>query len=108
MPEKNLLELKSRLEWGQPALTILDVRDRQAFNHGHIMGAMPIPLNELASKAKTCLNAHRDIYVYGGSDEETSRAAHVLKDAGFQHVSELLGGVSAWKTHGGPTEGIGA
>jgi hypothetical protein len=36
--------LKERLEWGEPALTILDVRDRETFNKQHITGAMPMPI----------------------------------------------------------------
>jgi rhodanese-related sulfurtransferase len=41
-------DLKSRLEWGQPAFTMIDVRDRHTYNHGHITGAMSIPLDDLA------------------------------------------------------------
>jgi 3-mercaptopyruvate sulfurtransferase SseA len=29
-----------------------------------------------------------------------------LRSAGFVHVSELKGGLAAWKAVGGPTEGI--
>ncbi|MGV0106910.1 hypothetical protein NSTCB13_05754 [Nostoc sp. DSM 114160] len=31
--------LKSRLEWGEPAFTILDVRDRATFNEGSHYGS---------------------------------------------------------------------
>ncbi|GAA6620876.1 rhodanese-like domain-containing protein [Scytonema sp. NUACC26] len=97
--------LKSRLEWGEPAFTILDVRDRSAYNQGHIMGAMPFPQNELVERAESIAKT-RDIYVYGDSDEQTSQAAQQLRSAGFVHVSELKGGLAAWKAVGGPTEGI--
>ncbi|KAF3890496.1 MULTISPECIES: rhodanese-like domain-containing protein [Nostocales] len=97
--------LKSRLEWGEPAFTILDVRDRNAFNQGHIMGAMPFPQNELVDRAESIAKS-RDIYVYGESDEQTAQAAQQLRSAGFVHVSELKGGLAAWKAVGGPTEGI--
>ncbi|PSN12432.1 rhodanese-like domain-containing protein, partial [filamentous cyanobacterium CCP5] len=33
-------DLKTRLDWGEPALTIIDVRDREAFNLLHIQGAI--------------------------------------------------------------------
>ncbi|MUH01697.1 rhodanese-like domain-containing protein [Scytonema sp. UIC 10036] len=97
--------LKSRLEWGEPAFTILDVRDRNAFNQGHIMGAMPFPQDELVERAESIAKS-RDIYVYGESDEQTAQAAQQLRSAGFVHVSELKGGLAAWKAVGGPTEGI--
>lgn len=93
------------MEWGEPAFTILDVRDRNAFNQGHIMGAMPFPQNELVDRAESIAKS-RDIYVYGESDEQTAQAAQQLRSAGFVHVSELKGGLAAWKAVGGPTEGI--
>lgn len=105
-PQSNAHELKSRLEWGEPAFTILDVRDRMTYNDGHIMGAMPMSIDELVERAKSSLASSRDIYIYGETDEETSQAAAQLRAAGFEHVSELKGGLPAWKAVGGPTEGI--
>jgi rhodanese-related sulfurtransferase len=98
--------LKSRLEWGEPAFTILDVRDRSTYNEGHIMGSMPMPIDELEERAVSSLAKSRDIYVYGANEEQTSQAAQILRSAGFEHVSELKGGLGAWKAIGGPTEGI--
>ncbi len=98
-------DLKSRLEWGEPAFTILDVRDREIFNDGHIMGAMPMPIDELVSRAQSSIDVNRDIYVYADSDEQTSQAADMLRGAGFSSVAELKGGLAAWKAVGGPTEG---
>jgi rhodanese-related sulfurtransferase len=98
-------DLKSRLEWGQPGFTILDVRDRHTFNHGHIMGAIPIALDDLASRAKSSLHTDRHIYIYGESNEQAANAAQSLREAGFKHVSELTGGLDAWKSAGGATEG---
>ncbi|MBW4622922.1 MAG: rhodanese-like domain-containing protein [Cyanosarcina radialis HA8281-LM2] len=102
--QASVRELKSRLEWGEPALTILDVRDRDTFNKGHITGAMPMPLDQLVDRAQG-LSFKRDIYVYGASDEETSQAAQQLRGAGFWNVAELKGGLNAWKAIGGQTDG---
>jgi rhodanese-related sulfurtransferase len=105
-PQSDAHQLKSRLEWGEPAFTILDVRDRTIYNEGHIMGSMPMPINELVDRAAPTIAKSRDIYVYGANDEETSQAAQALRSAGFHHVSVLQGGLAAWKAVGGPTEGI--
>ena len=99
-------ELKSNLEWGRPGFSILDVRDRQTYNQGHIMGAMSMPSEGLADRAVSSLAKSRDIYVYGESNEQSAQAAQSLKSAGFERVSELKGGLAAWKEIGGPTEGI--
>lgn len=105
-PQSNVHVVKSRLEWGEPAFTILDVRDRQTFNEGHIMGAMPMPIDDLVDRAAPSLDRRRDVYVYGANEEQTSQAAQLLRSAGFVHISELKGGLGAWKSIGGPTEGI--
>ena len=105
-PQSDVHVLKSRLEWGEPAFTILDVRDRMTYNEGHIMGAMPMPMDELVDRATPSLAKSRDIYVYGANDQETNQAAQALRSAGFEHVSALKGGLAAWKAVGGPTEGI--
>ncbi|QSJ16857.1 rhodanese-like domain-containing protein [Nostoc sp. UHCC 0702] len=101
-------DLKSRLQWGQPALTIVDVRDRTSYNHGHISGAIPIPLDSLASRAKTALHTERHIYVYGENDQQTAEAAKLLRDTGYAEVAGIEGGFSAWKTAGGAIEGLDA
>ena len=98
--------LKSRLEWGEPAFTIIDVRDRQTYNEGRVMGALPMTMDGLGDAAAKSLAKSRDIYVYGGSDDETTQAAQALRNSGFKNVSELKGGLAAWKAIGGPTEGI--
>jgi 3-mercaptopyruvate sulfurtransferase SseA len=70
------------------------------------MGAMAMPIDDLVDRAASSLERSRDIYVYGASDEQTSQAVNLLRSAGFVHVSELRGGLAAWKAIGGPTEGI--
>jgi rhodanese-related sulfurtransferase len=98
-------DLKKRLDWGEPALTIIDVRNSGAFNTSHITGAVSIPLNQLVEQALVNLELVRDIYIYSSSDEETALAATLLKEAGYQNVAELLGGLAAWKAAGYPVEG---
>ena len=105
-PQSNAHEPKSRLEWGEPAFTILDVRDRMVYNDGHIMGAMSMPMDKLVEIAKNTIAPSRDIYIHGETDAETAQAAQQLRSAGFEHISELKGGLPAWKAIGGPTEGI--
>lgn len=98
-------ELKSRLQWGEPGLTIIDVRDRTSWNECHIQGAIPMPLETLPDVAKYSVPSERDIYVYGASEEETTRAANALREAGFRRVGELKGGLNAWKEVYGALDG---
>jgi rhodanese-related sulfurtransferase len=105
IPQSSAQALKQRLEWGEPAFTILDVRDRTAFNQSRILGAMAMPVEDLVERAKSSLEPKREIYIYGESDEQTAEAAAKLREAGFTAVSELRGGLAGWKAIGGPTEG---
>lgn len=99
-------ELKSRLQWGEPGLTILDVRDHDAFNQSRIQGAINMPLDQLTQMAQASLQPQRDLYLYGGSEAETTEAATLLRAAGFQHVAHLQGGLQAWREIEGQIEGV--
>ena len=85
--------------------TILDVRDRQSFNQERIMGAMSMPQEDLVSMASGSLSPEREIFIYGDSAEQ---AVTSLKQAGFRKVAIISGGMAAWKSIGGATEGISA
>ena len=99
-------DLILRLEWGQPAFTIIDIRDHFTFNHGHITGAISISLDDLLERARSNFHPEREIFIYGDSQANVTTAVNLLKYAGFKKVSELAGGLSAWKTMGGATEGV--
>jgi rhodanese-related sulfurtransferase len=103
-PKSRVYDLKARLDWGKPALTIIDVRDRQEFHFSHVLGAISMPLPELVRRARVTLEFDRDIYLYSDTDEETAVAAQQLRQAGFCNVSELQGGLPAWKAMGYPVE----
>jgi rhodanese-related sulfurtransferase len=103
-PKSRVYDLKARLDWGEPALTIVDVRDRQEFATNHVMGSVNLPMDELVSLALLNFELSRDIYVCGDLDEEIAVAAAKLREAGFVNVSEVQGGVPAWKAVGYPVE----
>ncbi|MEM6426575.1 MAG: rhodanese-like domain-containing protein [Cyanobacteria bacterium P01_D01_bin.128] len=98
-------DIQARLNWGAPALTILDVRDRDSFNTERIMGAVSMPLSVVVERAQNTLEADREIYIYGVDDAESAKAAQKLQDAGFKAVSMIDGGLQAWKIANCPTEG---
>ena len=100
-PVSSAQALKERLDWGKPALTIIDARDREAFLEERIMGAMLMSdISKLAD--------NRDIYVYSDNDQNTATAADELRQSGFINVAQLQGGLAGWKAISGPTEGRAA
>lgn len=104
-PVSTVFDLKDRLDWGEPALTIVDVRDRSLFNERRISGAISMPMDELVARAAVSLESERDIYVYGNTDDITAQAATALREAGYTKVAELMGGLGAWQAADGATEG---
>ncbi len=103
-PESRVYDLKERLDWGEPALTIIDVRDRADFNESHITGAISMPTDSLLTTAADCFEVSRDLYVYSNTDDEAAAIAEQLREAGFSKVAIVRGGVAAWKAAGFPVE----
>jgi len=104
-PQSAPADLKARLDWGEPALTIVDIRDRSDFNHLRIQGAISIPTIELREGVAS-LETNRDIYVYADNDSIAASAVEMLAEAGYTRVSQLSGGLAAWKNAGYPVEGV--
>ena len=98
-------DLKLRLDWGEPALTIIDVRSRNLFNENRILGANSMPMAQLVARASASLESERDIYIYGETDEMTADAVAKLREAGYENVAELKGGLTDWQATGGAIEG---
>jgi rhodanese-related sulfurtransferase len=104
--DASTFELKSRLQWGEPGLTIVDVRPHDAFNQSRIQGAVNMPLDQLPQLAQASLQPQRDLYVYGSSEAETTQAVALLREAGFERVAHLQGGLQAWHEIEGQVEGV--
>lgn len=103
--ESTAYDLKKRLEWGEPALSIIDIREHEAFNQGRITGAVSMPMEQL-DQMKSTLQPEHDIYIYAESDDRAHQAAQMLRAAGFEAVTHIMGGLDAWHEIGGPTEGV--
>ena len=97
-PVSSAQALKERLDWGEPALTILDARSREEYLEERIMGAML--MSDVDGLAQS-----REIYVYANSDQEAAAKADELRQSGFESVSQLQGGLDGWKAVAGTTEG---
>ena len=75
---------------------LLDVREQHEFDARHIPDAAHIPLAQLAGRLGH-LNRDAHVVVYCRSGGRSSRAADILRKAGFHRVSNLEGGILAWE-----------
>ena len=77
---------------------ILDIRAAAEYKNGHIKGAKNVPLSGFQSSIeKFSEYKHKPVLIYCNSGNTITRAIKLLKKAGFDKVSSLEGGVSAWK-----------
>ena len=102
--KSSVQDLQERLNWGEPALTIIDIRSRDSFNTCRIRGAISLPKDSLVKETLKNLEFERDIYIYGDDQAQVTNFASLLRTLGYRNVSELTGGLKAWKNAGFPTE----
>ena len=69
---------------------------------GAIEGALTIPLAELPRRLDE-VPADRPVVVYCASGSRSSTAASLLRRAGRERVSDLIGGYQAWQDAHAPT-----
>lgn len=83
---------------------VLDVREADEFNNGHIADAKHIPVGQLANGLKP-LEKYKDqtIIVNCRSGARSSMACGILRKNGFTKVFNLKGGILAWQQAGLPT-----
>ena len=83
---------------------LLDVREPNEYNSGHLPDALHIPLSQIKDRADELAKyASRPVIVYCARGVRSSSAASALAKLGFARVLELRGGLQAWVDAGLPT-----
>ncbi|TMC79081.1 MAG: rhodanese-like domain-containing protein [Chloroflexi bacterium] len=81
-------------------LHLLDVREQDEWDAGHIEGAQHIPLGELGARVGE-VPKDRVVVAVCRSGSRSDRAAKGLRASGFE-AENLEGGVTAWARSGLP------
>ena len=93
--EISVQELKEKLDNGQDIL-VIDVREEYEYEEANI-GAQLIPLGDLPGRIDELdEDTSREIVVMCRTGNRSSMAQYLLKEAGFEKVSNLKGGIVAW------------
>jgi len=87
---------------GDSAL-LVDVREREEYERGHLAGAELYPLRHIIEDAEK-LPHDRPIFLICRSGRRSTRAMHWLIGLGFEDVQNLKGGLLSWKALGRPVE----
>lgn len=105
VPFMSLAELKSRIEGGADELIVLDVRERDAYEEGHIPGAKLLPRGQLELRVNQDLpDPLRRIVACCEFGRISTLATATLRAMGFQRAVALDGGMKAWREAGYPLE----
>jgi glyoxylase-like metal-dependent hydrolase (beta-lactamase superfamily II)/rhodanese-related sulfurtransferase len=104
VPFISLSELKARLETGCD-LIVLDVREKDAYNSGHIPGARHLPRGQLELRVNEELpNPTVRVVTCCEFGNISTLAAATLRQLGFTRVAALDGGMQSWRDSGYPYE----
>ncbi len=95
--------LLERLDDGEKAPYVLDVRTAEEFVAGHVPGAVNIPYDQVASRLAE-VPKDRDVVLYCRSGRRAQLAAEVLMDKGYSRLEHLQGDMPAWAAQGRPVE----
>jgi rhodanese-related sulfurtransferase len=95
--------LRERLDDGDKAPYVLDVRTAEEFVAGHVPGAVNIPYDQVASRLAE-VPKDRDVVLYCRSGRRAQLAAAVLADKGYARLEHLQGDMPAWAEQGRPVE----
>jgi glyoxylase-like metal-dependent hydrolase (beta-lactamase superfamily II)/rhodanese-related sulfurtransferase len=99
----SLPELKTYVESQRNDLIVLDVRERDAYEAGHIPGARLLPRGQLELRVNDELtDPTRRILACCEFGRISTLAAATLRQMGFRGAVALDGGVKAWREAGYP------
>jgi molybdopterin/thiamine biosynthesis adenylyltransferase/rhodanese-related sulfurtransferase len=90
-------DLREKLERGDD-FVLVDVRNRDEYARANIPGSRLIPLPELAGRLDELADAReREVIVHCQSGARSAQACAILRQAGFEKVANVSGGIVEWQ-----------
>jgi molybdopterin/thiamine biosynthesis adenylyltransferase/rhodanese-related sulfurtransferase len=84
---------------------VVDVRERDEWDEGHLPGAVHVPRGNLESRIEAAVpDKARPVLLYCASGNRSAFAAKSLEELGYTNVVSLAGGFTDWKRNGLPFE----
>ena len=104
VPEIDVERARQLVEGADPPV-LVDVRERNEWNQGHIPGAVLIPLGELESRIDDAApDRSRPVILYCASGNRSARAARTLAELGYEDAVNVAGGFTEWAARGYASE----
>ncbi|PWU00784.1 MAG: molybdenum cofactor biosynthesis protein MoeB [Terriglobia bacterium] len=99
--EIEVTEVKEMLDRGDN-FVLIDVREPHEYKICNIPAAKLIPLGEVPQRLNE-LDKNADIVIHCKSGMRSAKACGILRQAGFQHVRNMKGGILAWSDRVDPS-----
>jgi adenylyltransferase/sulfurtransferase len=99
--EIEVKDVKAKLDRGDN-FVLLDVREPHEYRIASIPGARLVPLGEVPKHLDE-FDKNADIVIHCKSGVRSAKACGVFRQAGFQHVRNMKGGILAWSDHVDPS-----
>ena len=101
IPEVSAQQVNELLKNNGKSPVLLDVRESDEWRQGHLEGALSLPRGFLEIKVETAVpNKETPIIAYCAGGVRSLLAAKAMKEMGYQNVSSMAGGYTAWKNGG--------
>ncbi|MGZ8794095.1 MAG: molybdopterin-synthase adenylyltransferase MoeB [Gaiellaceae bacterium] len=101
--EIDATQARDRIESGEPI--VVDVREQDEWDEGHIPGAVHVPRGHLEARIERLApDAARPVVVYCSAGNRSVFAAKTLTELGYEDVVSLAGGFTDWKRNGFPVQ----
>jgi sulfur-carrier protein adenylyltransferase/sulfurtransferase len=99
---KEILDHRATNGAAAEAPVILDVREQQEYEMGHIPGAVHIPRGHLETRIEQAIpDRHQRVIAYCSTQNRSALAAVTMKELlGYDDVSVMTGGFTLWKDRG--------
>ena len=101
---KNTVELITAAELademgGTPDLILLDTRELVEYNVSHIDGSMCVGYNNFSVESLNDTPKDAEIVVYCSLGVRSEQIGEKLREAGYENVKNLYGGIFEWMYH---------
>ncbi len=101
--EVDAVRARELIEAGDPV--IVDIREQDEWDEGHIPGAIHIPRGHLESRIEAkAPDRGRTVLLYCAAGNRSVFAAKSLEELGYDEPVSLAGGFTDWKRNGFPVE----
>jgi molybdopterin/thiamine biosynthesis adenylyltransferase/rhodanese-related sulfurtransferase len=101
--EVDATRARELIDAGEPV--VVDVREQDEWDEGHVPGAVHIPRGHLESRIERAApDPTHAVVVYCSAGNRSAFAAKTLEDMGYEDVVSLAGGFTDWKRNGFPVE----